>query len=234
MASFPQEVFNQKANAAGITQRGFRPELFTVANGTYASNAVYGSGTAATSTYINNQLQRGTTTIPLTGTSFVTSTEGCDIRQQDRDVDFTCSVVLDGTTDPDFSTQELRIRPYVANPIVPPSHRIPLPLPMKDLPLPLFHDVEIVNKAGVQIAPDATAGQGGVFSLLARLLEDGQLALVVENTVDQPSTSRGLRHDDIDAGFVADNIIRITVRGTYKAEVSLNRGNLPGPSIYNN
>ncbi len=214
------ETFDHKAVSAGIVNSGFRPELYTVANGSYTSNVVYGSGAALVNTYLPLQLSRGTTTIPLSGPSFVTSTEGCDHRQSERDVDFVCSVVLNSNSvDPDFGQEELRIRPRPRRIEDPPRYIKALPIALRALPLPLFEDVEIVNKAGVQIAPDSGTTTG-TYIIQARLLQDGTLALVLKDLITQ--TSRGLTADDIDAGFIpVDNIIRIIVSGHYKSQVSL-------------
>lgn len=219
------DTFDQKANSHGVRNRGFRPELYTVDDGTYASNSAYGAGTAPVSSYLTVQLSRGTTTVPLIGAAgppFVTSTEGCEIRQNGRDVDFICSVTLDGNpaTEPAFGNEELRIRPQQVPFDQPARYRIPLPLAKRDLPEPTFENVEIQNKAGVQIAPDVTAG-AGAWLLEARLLVDGTLVLLKKDVSVTGTQVTALRHADINAGFSANNVISITIRGTYKAEVSL-------------
>lgn len=216
---FETNVFDQKANLNGIYNRGFRPELYTVANGTYASNGVYGVGAALANSYLSIQLSRGTTTVPLVGDSFVTSTEGCDIRQHGNNIDFVCSVTLNANplTDPDFNDEEIRIRPRQPAFDRPPRYGIPLPLPDRNLAEPVFDDVEIQNKSGVQIAPDASAGPGA-WLLGARLLKDGTLALIKRDTSVTGTQESALLHNDINAGFVADNVISITIRGSYRSE----------------
>lgn len=221
----PGNPFSQKSNANRIYNRGFRPELYTVANGTYSSNAVYGVGEDLLNSYLNVQLPRGTTTVPLIGASgppFVPSTEGCDIRQNGKNVEFVCSVVLDGNplTEPSFGNEELRIRPQQVSFVRPARYMIPLPLSDRNLDEPVFDDVEIQDKSGVQIAPDATAG-AGAWILQARLLRDGTLALVKKDVSIVGTQQTALLHSDINAGFSADNSINITIRGSYRAAIPL-------------
>jgi len=214
----PEAPFDQKANSAGIYNRGFRPELYTVAAGTYASNAVYGVAAAVANSYASVQLARGTTTIPNGSGGFVNSTEGCEIRQHGSDVEFLCSITLNGNTDPDFSAEELRIKPRNL-PGAPGRYKIPLPLPSRFHEDPVFENVEIQNKAGVQIAPDVTAGVG-TWLLEARLLKDGTLALLKKDISVLGTQQTALVHNDINAGFAADQVINITIRGTYKTDAS--------------
>lgn len=213
------EYFDQSSNSHGLRNIGFSPELFTVVAGSYASNAVYGLGAAATNSYLSIQLPRGTTTVPLVGGSgppFVTSTNGCDIRQHDNEVDFICSVVLTGTTDPAFGSDELRIRPRTTTLADPARYRRGMPLAQHSAQI-VFDEVEIQNKAGTQIAPDATAG-GGTWLLQARLLKDGTIALVKSNVGIVGTQQTALKASEINAGFVANNVINITVRGKYLAQ----------------
>lgn len=204
-----------KATSDAVIQGGFRPLLYTVANGSYNSNLVYGSGAAEVNNYQLFQLSRGTTYTPLIGASFVTSTEGCDFQMTDKKVVFVCSVVLNAQlSGPAFGTEELRIRPFPREASEPGRYLKPLPLPFTSLPL--FEDIEIVNKFGVSVAPDAGTASG-TYILQARLLQDGNLALVVKDISTVPPTVRALQHSDIDSLFdTAEEIIRITVRGTYK------------------
>jgi len=214
--------FNQKATADSVTQGGFRPLLYTVAAGSYTSNIVYGSGAAELNNYDTFQLPRGSTTVPLIGVAYVTSTEGCDFRLESRKVNFTCSVVLNAQlADPTFGDEELRIKPRPRDADDPPQYLKPLPIPLRTAPLPLFEDVEIVNKFEVQVAPDSGAGTG-TYQLQARLLQDGHLALVLKDLTTIPPTVRGFQHNDIDSLFdTSDEVIRIRIRGSYKAQQSV-------------
>lgn len=218
-ADFDQKVYS------GISNKGFRPELYTVTDGTYATNSVYGVGAPLLNSYLSVQIPRGTSTISLvgaTGSPFVPSMEGCSIRQNGYDVDFICNVVLDGNpiTEPTFGNEELRIRPRRNDFTQPPRYMKPLPLSDRKLDEPNFDNVEIVNKAGVQIAPGATAGAGS-WLLQARLLKDGTLALVKKDVSLVGTQQTALRHSDIDSGFTANDVISITIRGSYRAQVSL-------------
>lgn len=219
MAS-PFQIANLKATSTSIIQGGFRPLLFTVANGSYVSNIVFGSGATEVNNYETYQLPRGTTYVPLTINSYVTSTEGCDFQMTGQKVNFICSVVLNAQLiDPGFGTEELRIRPYPRSDIEPAQYLKPLPVPLRTALLPLFEDVEIVNKLGVQVSPDSGT-VAGVYDLQARLLQDGQLALVLKDITTTPPTVRGLQSADINNLFgTADEIIRITIRGCYRAQL---------------
>jgi hypothetical protein len=81
----------------------------------------------------------------------------------------------------------------------------------------VFDEVEIQNKAGSQIAPDATAGAGS-WLLQARLLKDGTIALIKSNVGTVGTQQTALRASEINAGFVANNVINITIRGRYLAQ----------------
>lgn len=229
---------DQKANSADITNRGFRPELYTVANGTYASNSVYGVGAAVVNSYLSVQIPRGTSTVVLSlgpPVLYVNSTEGCSVRQQGKDADFTMNVCLDGNplTAPAFGNEELRLRPQQTTPDRPLRYRVPLPLAMNDHATvsPMFVDTEITNKSGVQIAPDASAGIGA-WVLGARLLRDGTIALTKRNLAVVGAVEVALLASDINSGFVLDGAIFITLRGTYKAQASISGQNLAAQNIY--
>ncbi len=212
-------AFGQKSAATPLVLGGFKPLLFTVVNGSYNSNLVFGSGAAQLNSYQMFQLPRGTTTVPFVGPSFVTSTEGCDYQLEEREINFTCSVVLNAQLpDPAFGDEELRIKPFPRLTTEPPQFLKPLPIPLRTAPLPFFDDVEIVNKAGIQIAPDV-GSTTGVYILQARLLQDGTLALVLKDITTAPPTVRGFQHDDFDSAFgTLNEIIRIIIRGSYKAQ----------------
>jgi hypothetical protein len=227
------EYFDQSSNSHGLRNIGFSPELYTVASGSYASNAVYGLGAALVNSYLSIQIPRGTTTVPLTGASgppFVTSTNGCDVRQHDNEVDFVCSVVLNGTTDPGFGNNELRIHPQTITPDKPARYQRGMPLAKAGSQI-IFDNVEIVNRAGVQIAPDSSAG-AGKWLLQARLLKDGTIALVKSNVGTVGTQQLALRASDINAGFVANNVIIITVRGWYRAQYARRTGDTGSLHLY--
>lgn len=212
--------FSGRRMSSNVIQGGFRPLLYTVANGSYTSNSVYGVNAAQVNNYQIYQLPRGTSNVPLTGNAYVTSTEGCDYRKADTKIEFNCSVVLKSRVpDPGFRTEELRIGVYPRDFTDPPEYSKALPNHLRTTDLPLFNDVEILDKNGTQIAPDATT-PAGVYRLQARLLWNGNLALVLQDLSSTPPTVRGLQHDDIaDAFGVADNVIRINIRGKYSAQV---------------
>ena len=236
--SFPVAMFNQKANAAGVNNRGFPPELYTVANGSYAADPNYSMSAGSVNSYAmaGYQLPRGTTSVELLAGPpplYVNSTEGCDIRQQDRDVDFVVSVCLDARrAAPAFGDEELRIRPNPHPRNRPRSQYIPLPVPKRDQTAPTVTGVEITDKSGAQIAPDTTAGAGS-WVLGARVLKNGILALTKKDLSVVGTQETALQADEIDSTFgAANDVIFITVRGTYKAEIVVPGQNLAARNMF--
>ncbi len=216
--SFGNVLTSAKHVEDGIFSGGFKPELYSVVNGAYTSNARYGSSSPLLTSYLINQLPRGTTTVPLgvTGPPFVISSTACQYRMQGNKVEFVCNVTLGGA-DPDYTdNEELRIRPAQRinfNRVV---GQRGLPIPDSKFSLPLFNDVEIVNKTGAASAPDAGTPVGE-YQIFARLLLNGELALVLKDVAGgPPPIIRGLQNGDIDGAFASDNVVSITVRGTYK------------------
>nr|QBK86162.1 MAG: uncharacterized protein LCMAC101_07570 [Marseillevirus LCMAC101] len=216
--SFGNVLTSAKNTEDGISHGGFNPELYSVVTGSYNSSANYGTGVPLLTSYLINQLPRGTTTVPLgaMGPPFVISNTGCKYRLQGNKVEFVCNVTLGGT-DPDYTDdEEIRIRP--ARLIL--FNRVAavrgLPAPDPNFSLPTFNDVEILNKAGVGVAPDGGTPTGD-YKIFARLLWDSGLALVLRDSDGGGiPIVRGLQNGDIDAAFAADNVVSITVRGTYK------------------
>jgi hypothetical protein len=217
--AFGRALTSAKNTEDGVFQNGYSPELYSVANGAYTSNAAYGSFSPLLTSYLTNQISRGTSTVPIgaMGHPFAPSTTGCNYRQQGNKVEFVCSVTLGGT-DPDYpDTEELRIRPAQLVQFNRVVGQRGLPLPDPKFSLPLFGDVEILNKLGVVVAPDASTA-AGEYQILARLLLNGDLALVLKDGEPMsPPVIRGLQTGDIDEAFAADNIVNITIRGTYKS-----------------
>ena len=221
--SFPTPTFNQKKDSIS---RGYLPELYTVDDGTYASNSVYGVNAPLTNSYMTQgyQLPKGTTAIELVpgppSITYLTSMEGCTIRQNGTEVDFVMVVYLDARkAAPVFGNEELRFRPQQYPRNKPPNQYVPLPLSMRNKPSPTFEDVEITDKMGVQIAPDATAGVG-TWVLGARLLRDGTLVLIKSDLSLTGNQETALRSSDIDSTFGTPNdVIKITVRGNYLAQL---------------
>lgn len=197
-----------------VVESGFRPEMFTVANGSYVSNASYGSGVAAANSYSSIQIARGSTAIPLAGGALVSSCEGCNIRVEGNEVDFVCNVVLNAATDPAFGTEEVRIK--AMTPVTGLRRNYTsFPLASTKFPSPVFEDVQIVSKLNAAVAPDTNAAADDL-KIKARLLHDGSLALVLDNQTT-PAV-RGLQHNDFNAGFGANAVIFVTVRGRYITE----------------
>lgn len=207
-------AFSQKGAQGSVYDRGFKPELYVVAAGTYALDSSHRPSAPSTGDYSAIQLSRGTTTVPLgvAGSPFVTSTQGCDIRINQKKASYTCGIVLNGNpaTEPAFGTAELRIRPSPRPFNKPGRYRIPLPLPDLSFSEPISESVGIVNKAGVNIAP---AGPG-TWLLKAMVLKNGHLALLK----DEEGTITPLTHTDIAAGFVLDDVIDIAVQGLYRSQ----------------
>lgn len=178
--SSSRDLFPSINTVEGVVSKdGFRPLLYTVVPGSYASDAVYGSGDTLVNSYATQQLARGTTTIPLSGGINVVSKEGCEYQKKDKKVDFILNITLNSTaSDPDYgATHELRIRPWVRNPVEPPVYQKGLPLPRRGQPLPLFAKTEVTDKNGVPVLP--TSGTG--LKLYSRMLQNGDLALITRD-----------------------------------------------------
>lgn len=195
----------------------FRPELYTVAAGSYISDSSFGASAALVNTYKNLQLN-GETTIPLTGTTNVSASTFGRVRQRDNQVDFDINITLNANVvDPAYTTQELRIK--VLDPLSnePQKYKRGLPEPDINHFLPEFLDVEITNKSNIQIAPTIAQPPQDVI-LCGRLLDTGVLALTVKSMASPP-TSAGLTHAQLSAiwSAVGTQVIFIRVHGSYRA-----------------
>ena len=192
-----------------ISHGGFRPELFTVGAGTYASNHVYGSGIALVNTYTPQSLS---------------SLSRASIRQHDRDVDYSLKITLDlSLADPAFNNEELRIRtlqPLGATDSG--AYLKKIPVKSVNYRQPLFLDVEVINPAtGAPFAGFPV--NAGIGQLQARLLISGELALVVADlTAGPPPTVQPLTALDLAPifGAGAGTQLQISVRGSYRGENS--------------
>ncbi len=218
LSSFGNILTSAKNVENGIFSGGFRPELYSFLNGAYASDARYGPSSPLITSYLINQLPRGTTSVPLgvTGPPFVISNTGCNYRMQGNKVEFVCNVTLGGA-DPNYTdNEELRIRPAQRinfNRVV---GQRGLPIPDSRYSLPLFDRVEILNKTGAETVPDAGT-PAGQYQLQARLLLNGELALVLKDVAGgPPPIIRALQNEDIDGAFSINNVVSIIIRGTYK------------------
>lgn len=202
--------------------RGFNPELYTVAAGSFADNAAHSPVEPAVNTYAPFQLSRGVTTIPL-GSGFVSSKQGCNIRQRGNEVEFDLSICLDGNSTPGFAVdEELRIRPlqnWITRLL---AQRNPLPIPQKPNTSVRLDGVEIVDKDGVQVAPRAAGGSGS-WLLSARVLLNGAIALTkldpgAVTLPGSPVSELPLVAEDIAAALTTDNVVVINIHGSYLAE----------------
>ena len=190
-----------------ICHSGFRPELFTVDAGSYASNQVYGSGLAAANDY---------------NTETIRNVSIANIRQHDTDVDFSVKITLDlSLADPGFTgNEEIRIRtlqPLAAG--EPGSYLKKLPIKSVNYGQPLFLDVEIIDPStGAPFAGFPVAA--GIGQLQARLLISGELALVVVDlTAGPPPVVTPLTADDLAPlfGAGAGTQLLMSVRGSYRS-----------------
>jgi hypothetical protein len=210
----PSNAFSQKGAQGSVYASGFKPELYVVAAGTYALDSSHRPSAPSTGDYSAIQLTRGTTTVPLglVGPPYVVSTEGCDIRSNQKKVSFSCGIVLNGNpaTEPAFGTAELRIRPSPRPYNKPGRYRVPLPLASRDLSQPIIENVQIMNKAGVNVSPAGV----GTWLLKAMVLKNGHIALLKDNA----GTISALTHADISAGFVLDDVVDIAIQGLYRSQ----------------
>nr|QBK86621.1 MAG: uncharacterized protein LCMAC102_04170 [Marseillevirus LCMAC102] len=194
-----------------ILNAGFRPQLFLVTNGSYASNGVYGSSAASVANYDAQTLQ---------------TISHAEIRQHDRDADFSLKLVLDLTlADPQFGdTYELRVRtlqPLLAG--LPGRYLTKLPVQDLKHPLPLFLDVEMltVDPTGV-LAPAVLAGLT-TGKTAARMLYGSELALVIQDHSVDPTTEVPVTDTMLNWSVSTGRTqLCITIRGTYRGEASPN------------
>ena len=190
-----------------VSQAGFRPSLYTVAAGSYASNAVYGSGAAAVEDY-------DSVDIPADSSA--------SLRQEDSDVDFSLRLILDlEPADPiTTDTNEIRLRTIPLGTSEPARYLRRLPVHSVDYGLPLFLDVEIIDPStGAPFAGFPSVA--GIGQLQARLLHGGDLALVVTDlSAGPPPTVTPLTAADLTPlfGAAAGTELLISVRGSYRGE----------------
>lgn len=195
-----------------IRQTGFRPQLFLVATGSYASGPYYGSGAAATGNYDS---QSPPVTVRNSSDSLCPTIS--HVRQQDNDIDFETVICLDASQPDPFGgqpTDEVRIGTLPLSSGEPGRYAGTLKPVDPRFGLPLFHDVEVLDQMGNNLLPDAV---GSV--LKARYLTNGQLALVQQDlTAGPPPVTSALTASQIGnlLGLGAGSLVRIHVRGQYK------------------
>ena len=210
MSSTTSEVFDRKV-ANTVSHSGFRTQLFTVAGGSYASSATYGSNATLLNEYSAVSVQ---------------DKSKATVRQQDRDVDYHLKLTLDiSQADPGFPTdEELRLRtlqPLAMGESA--AYLKRLPLNARAYGLPLFLDVEIIDPA-TGAPPAGFPSIAGIGQLQARFLHGSELALVVSDiTAGPPPTVTPLTAGDLaplfGAGAAAPGSeLLISVRGTYRGQ----------------
>lgn len=175
---------------------GFRTQLVTVVNGSYAASPSFGSGAAVLNNYTTQTIDARAA-----------------VSHKGSLVNFTAGVTLDlSLADPAFpATEELRLRvkaPLASN--EPGNYAIGLPASDPLSPQPIFTDVEVVDSTGTF----AVAGQ---YS--ARLLTDGTLALVTVDTTAAPHATATIDTANLAGSFgaAAGNTLRINIRGAYRS-----------------
>jgi len=183
-----------------IVHSGFRPSLFAVAPGSYASNQVYGSSAASVGNYDT------ITDLALSNAS---------VRLHDKNVDFSVKLYLDTTSDPGsgFTTNsELRVKVKSLTTGDPARYLKGLPAPDVKYPLPLFEDVEITDASTGQVFTGIPIGD-----LEARLLHGGELALVSKDLTATPASTAALVKGLISAALGAEiSVTCISIRGSYR------------------
>ena len=203
-----------RSGQTSITNSGFRPQLFIAAAGSYASNAVFGSGVVAVDNYDDETLRGDSSSLQQSKAS---------VRQQDKLVDFELALTLDlDAADPGFAAaDELRfgvVAPLLAG--QPARYLNGLPDSDWQYGLPLVLDVEAVQ-VSTGLPPAGFPAVAGVGQLQARLLHGGQLALVVADlAAGPPPVTTPLTAGDLIplwAGALgAGERLRISVRGSYR------------------
>lgn len=192
-----------------VYKRGFTPELIAVTPGSYASvnhlNVTPGVPSVVLNSYLVSgaELLRGS--IAGSGNPLLTSVTGCDIRQDDTNVEFVCCVTLYGAYPGFVAGNEVRIRPMPPIITQPPRWGVPLPLPQDS---PTF-DIEIIDAlSGVEYSVAANT------ILKARLLVNGQIALFVKNTA-APGTEVALTNAFFSTIMDIGEGKNIIIRGKY-------------------
>lgn len=195
-----------------------RPQLFTVPDGTYGSNGVYGAGVAVSETYES---------VTVRGDGSIHAQSIAEISKHGSQIAFSMSVALDissGTSDPITSTDdELRIRTLPLAMSEPARYLNTLPKANGGLVQPLFGEVEF-NR----LATDGTAAPvdvlAGSHPLHARLLHGGVLALLKRTTPggDPVPVIASDIGSLFDGAIPAYDRLVITVKGRYFMESSIN------------
>jgi hypothetical protein len=201
-------VFNLEKN---IIHRGFVPELVSVSSGSYASDSSYGVGAAlkfpadfhsygsAPGGY-NLIVPRGGGTLIL-----LPSETGCDIRIDDTNVTFTCTISLSGTP-PVLAAGELRIRPTPTT--IPQPNRWNVPFPNA-----LIDDQQSSPVFDVILRYSSGAAAPVVGIPKARLLANGWLALFLISPGTQAETA--LTDSFISANVDNTDTLNIIIKGQY-------------------
>jgi len=195
-----------------IRQSGFRPQLFLVANGSYASGPYYGSGAVSTGNY---DAQVPPVTVRNSSDSLCPTVS--HVRQQDNDIDFETVICLDASQPDPFGGQpndEVRIGTLPLAAGEPGRYAGTLKPVNPRFGLPLFHDIEVLDQMGTQLLPLFPS-----TVLKARYLTNGQLALVQQDlSAGPPPTTTALTAGQLGSllGLGAGSLVRIHVRGQYK------------------
>ena len=210
MSTSTNLVFDRKV-ANTVSHTGFRPQLFSVASGSYASSATYGSGAALIDNYSTVTIQ---------------DKSKANIRQQDRDTDFHLKLTLDleqadPSTPPENGPSELRLRTLQPLAVGEPAAYLKrLSINARAFNLPLFLDIEIIDPV-TGAPPAGFPASAGVGQFQARFLHGGELALIVTDiSTGPPAPVTPLTTADLTplfGGAPGDELL-ISVRGTYRGQ----------------
>jgi len=223
-----------------VVNQGFRPELYTIdpTGGLgYADNAAHNPSTASSGNF--NDLLLGNTTTTV-GNQAVNALTKARFRQhfapKDKEVDFEICITLDvsGATGAtgiisgnQAVTDELRIRSREvdASALIDTTlatlelyrgqYQKHLPEPTRKTVEPLFQNVSIndlVTNLPVPIA-------AGAFLVEARLLSNGSIALLKRQAAVALGSGNQspLLVSDLDGAIAAADILKINIRGSYRA-----------------
>jgi len=161
------EVFDREIETK-ISKGGFRPKLYLAADGSYKSNAVYGSGAAQLAAYATSD----------------TSVSRAEVRKEDRSTRFSIFYRLNTTGAapgvPDTAELRIGVQDLVSG--EPARYATGLTGNRVGQRLPVFDQVEILLPNGQPLVLTTNAGLG---VLKARLLVSGDLALII----DDPQTA---------------------------------------------
>lgn len=202
---------------------GFRPLLIAVAAGSYASNAAFGAGEAAIATYAANQIANSTVNYTFgAGTKDIDAKTQCNIRKQGREVEFSLDITLSSSSTAPVGSDpgELRIVVQPLGEGEPGRYYQFLPPPDVQFGLPVFREVTIQQPTASPVGNwQNVLPNAGASRIMARLLNDGSLALFVNLMNVAPNLNNAIATTDFNGALgqaAGSSPIMIAIKGKYR------------------